>query len=79
MALHGCGDSVIGLLIQIHHMNTSFCHIVDIQKLPTGSAGAQDRHFWCIIYFSFMDTAYQGWNNVAVLRMVVVADAVEVA
>ena len=65
-------------IVEIHDMDASCCHIVDKKKFPTRSACPPDGNHGSSLDFCFMKTTDQRRDDMAVLRMIVVADAVEV-
>ncbi len=78
MAEHGVGVLVINGLGQIHHMHAGGGHVVHIQKLALGCAGAPNGDAGCVRQLGFMKTANQRGDDVAVFRVVVVARAIKV-
>ena len=78
VAEHGLGVLRIGGLRQLHDVHAGGGHVVDIQKLALGGAGAPDGHAWGAVDFGFVKAADQRGDDVRIFGVVVVARAVQV-
>ena len=78
VAAHGRGVGSVGCISQIHDEDTGSGHVVHIQKLAFWGAGSPDDHFGRARLLSLVKATNQCRDDVAVLRVVVVARAIEV-
>ncbi len=78
VALHGQGVSLVGGNGELHDKDAGRRHVVHIQELALGGACAPDDNLGGAALPGFMKAADQRRDDVAILRVIVVARAIEV-
>ena len=78
MAEHGLGVLAVDLGREVHHMHAGRGHVVDKQELAPRRARAPDRDLGGVADLGFVEAPGHRGDDVAVLRVVVVARAVQV-
>ena len=75
---HGAGALVVLVLWQIHHEDARRGHVVNVQELAIGLAGAPDRDIRRLADLRFMEATQQRGNDVRVLGMIVVTGPIQI-
>lgn len=78
MRQHGLGVFVVGVLIQLHDVDTGGCHVVYVEEFPFGVSTTPYYDFLCIALDGFVKTSDKGGDDVAVFRVEVVIWPVQV-
>ena len=64
--------------VKLHEMNAGGGHVVHVQKLSPRFAAAPNGDKGSVVLFGFVEAPEEGGDDVAVLRVVVIAGAVQV-
>lgn len=77
VALPGRGVLDVGGFGQVHDMDAGGGHVVYIQEFATRGAGTPDGDYRCLAGLGFVEPTDQRRDNVTILRVVVVARAIQ--